>query len=230
MKKKTTGILCYIDFSIFGDVGDFVNTVMLLRAYWGVSWQRWQRHQRRASAEVSRGNFNFFDIIIIDNVVIASVTPVVLCLHLQVPRLISQTWPAIEGSKYGGIGFKGVQSFFSFCPSKPPKKNSQKLSGPPSITFFHAELGRTPLLRPLTFGEKKLKSVRHFKHWKIIRNGVARRWRGGFSPLPLLCPKRARRQIDDVQTAAEKACEGFYKELRGWQLSGADMNLDLTPL
>lgn len=115
-------ILCYIDFSIFGDVGDFVNTVMLLRAYWGVSWQRWQWHQRRASAEVSRGNFNFFDIIIIDNVVIASVTPVVLCLHLQVPPLISQTWPAIEGRKYGGIGFKGVQSFFLSLSLQTPEK------------------------------------------------------------------------------------------------------------
>lgn len=37
-------------------------------------------------------------------------------------------------------------------------------------------------------------------------------------------------QIDGAQTAAEKAVRDFYKELRGWQLSRADMNLDLTPL
>lgn len=71
---------------------------------------------------MSRGNFNFFDIIIIDNVVIASVTPVVLCLHLQVPPLISQTWPAIEGRKYVGIGFKGVQSFFFSLTLQTPEK------------------------------------------------------------------------------------------------------------
>lgn len=38
------------------------------------------------------------------------------------------------------------------------------------------------------------------------------------------------RQIDDVQIAAERAVRDFYKELRGWQLSRADANPDLTPL
>lgn len=112
---------------------------------------------------------------------IASVTPVVLCLHLQVPRLISQTWPAIEGRKYVAIGFKGVKKFF-LCPSKPPGNKFPETFLSSFYSVFTQSSAERLCSDLLHLEKKKIKSVRHFKHWKIIRNGVARRWRGGFSP------------------------------------------------